>query len=110
MIVLFIESQKKGKIRTCLHFHLPASLASYPLTWYNDEEISVPPWPSRVWTGEGVGGLGRERSVGGGHDLVDSEAFCLLGAPPYAQWPCSGVIWEETFTSPPAPSSFEKNY
>lgn len=69
MNVLFIESQKKGKIRTCLHFHLPTNLASYPLTWYNDEEISVPPWPSRVWTGERVGGLGRERSVGGGHDL-----------------------------------------
>lgn len=76
MKVLFTESQGKGKIKTCLHICLPTSLASYPLTWYNDEEVSVPPWPLRVWMGVGVGGgfgaLGREKSVAGEHDLIDS--------------------------------------
>lgn len=54
MKVLFMESQKKGKIKTCLHFPYPTSLASYPLTWYNDKKIYAQPWPSGVWTGEGM--------------------------------------------------------
>lgn len=53
MKVLFTESQKKGKIKTCLHFHFPAGLASYPLTWCNDEKTSVYPWPHQLWDGEG---------------------------------------------------------
>lgn len=63
MKVLFMQSQKKGKIKTCVHFHFPTSLASYPLTWYNDEKISLQPWPSGVWTGEGMSGalIGRSR-------------------------------------------------
>lgn len=56
------------------------------------------------------GRLGREKSVGGGHEPVGSKAFCLLRALPYAQWQGSEVIREGTFTSVPSPSSFEMSY
>lgn len=42
-------------------FTLPLSnyprQVSYPLTWYNDENISVQPPPSGVWTWEAVSGV-----------------------------------------------------
>lgn len=70
MKVLFMKSQKKGKRKTCLHFTFQLALPSYPLTWYHDENISVPPRPW-VWPGEA-------ESLGGGPDLTGSEALSSL--------------------------------
>lgn len=79
MKVLFIKSQKKGKIKTCLHFYFPSGLARYPLTWYNDKKISVPPWPSRLWIGGGEGRrLGKEKLLGDQHDFRDSKKAFFL--------------------------------
>lgn len=83
MNVLFIESQKKGKIKTCLHVHFPTSLASYPLTWYNDKEIILATLAigGVDWGRRGGQRLGGEQSVGGERGLIDSELLFLLRAP-----------------------------
>lgn len=74
MKVLFMESQKREKIKTCLHFHFPTRLASYPLTWYNDEKISARPWPG-LRAGKGCGEVWEGEVQDRGHDFADSKAF-----------------------------------
>ena len=83
MNVLFIESQKKGKIKTCLHVHFPASLASHPLTWCNDKEIILATLAigGVDWGRRGGQRLSGEQSVGGERGLADSELLFLPWAP-----------------------------
>lgn len=80
-----MESQKKGKIKTCLHLHFPASLAKLSPDLAQGWEHIFVTWAIQgVGWGGGAGGLGGEKSVGGGHDLMDSKtSSALMQASPF---------------------------
>lgn len=80
MKVLFIESQKKEKIKTCLHLHFPASLASLsPDLVQCQEHIGASSALHPCGSGEAVSGALVGRSLmGGEHHLIDSKASSPL--------------------------------
>lgn len=80
-----MESQKNGKIKTCLHFRFPTGLASYPLTWCEGLGGAV----------ERIGRLWRGAVQSGGMILQIQKhshrgQMCL-----HTLWPCYEAIQRE---------------
>lgn len=88
-------AKRRGKEKPVYTFTFQLAFPSYPLTWYNDENISVQPWPSRVWTGAAVFEvlLGSSRWEVG-MIFLEARKHSLFPCRhlPYIQWQCKEVI------------------
>lgn len=89
-----MESQKREKIKTCLHFHFPTRLASYPLTWYNDEKISARPWPG-LRAGKGCGEVWEGEVQDGGTISQIQKHSHRVQMCPYTLWRCREATQRE---------------